>query len=195
MLRTLLLAPILFLQACGQMSPLSAELKDLPDNYPLRTACYGLSQDLKQAIRVRPDDATDIRLCASVQKDGHIGLDVNYRPQVATDPIFAFVTLRTDDGENASGLFPLRVNPVTGAHELYLTDGCAVGSVGGCAQQAQQKMRELFEALENDEQEKIASFHVDLAFVSVKSENDLKWDLHDPMRKSAYTFNVTDLSE
>lgn len=193
MMRISLLAPFCLLLGCGPLSSSSAELKNLPDNYPVRTTCYGLSQDLKEAIRVRSDDAADIRLCASVQKDGHVGLDINYHPQVVADPIFALVSLRGDDGRNATGLFPLVVNPITGAHELYLTDGCSVGSVGGCSQQASKKMQELFEALHYQDQEKIATFNVDLAFVSVKNENELRWDLHDSLRKSSYTFKIEDL--
>jgi hypothetical protein len=193
MLRNLFLAPALCLMACGPMNNGGTELKSLPDNYPMRTSCYGLGQGLKQAIRVRPDDATDIRLCASVQKDGHIGLDVNYHPAVPANTVMAMVTLRGTDGKNSSGLFPLKVNPVTGSHELSLTDGCSVGALGGCSQPANRKNQDLFEALRADNGERFASFTVDLAFVSVKSENELHWDLHDSLSKRSYSFAVHEL--
>ena len=69
---------------------------------------------------------------ATVQKDGHVGLDLRYQA-LAKDqdnPIFALVTLSDGQGRSSTDLFRMAPNPMSGAYELYLTDGCLVGSYG-----------------------------------------------------------------
>jgi len=171
-----------------------AHLKaDLPDTYAVKSVCYALSQDLEHPIRVEADDESDIRLCAVVQKDGHLGLDVRYQPQqkAMPYPIFAMVTLEDGKGRSASEMFRMQSNPFSGTYELYLTDGCLVGTFGGCAQNSQRKMQQLLDILES--RERSATFDVGLAFVAVKSESESQWDLHNPLKKQNYKFEIKNL--
>ena len=182
---------LLFVASCSGEN--RSAKSELPDNFPIRSVCYGVSQDLKEAVKVADEDASPIRLCANVQKDGHLGLDVRYLPGKATAryPVFALVTLQDGSGRSASEMFQMQSNPFSGAYEIYLTDGCLVGSFGGCTQSAHRKMQELFQYLQD--RENSGGFEVSLAFVAVKGQDQFQWDLHDTLQKKNYQFKVKDL--
>lgn len=183
----------LFLTSCG-MNKTASEIKaELPDNFALKSNCYGLSQDIEAPVRVEADDQIDVRLCANLQKDGHLAFDVNYKPQkkLSESPLFAFVTLDDKKGRTASELFRMTKNPISGTYQLYLTDGCLVGRFGGCAQDSQKKMRDFLELLNNRESRD--AFELGLAFVAIKSDKETQWDLHNPARKENYKFPIRDL--
>ncbi|MBC7530794.1 MAG: hypothetical protein H7318_04385 [Oligoflexus sp.] len=190
---TILIA--LTLIACGvkQGSELSDVKSELPDNYAIKSLCYGLSQDLDKAVKVEADDESDIRLCAVVQKDGHLGLDMRYQPErkIISAPVFAMVTLQDGKGRTASEMFRMSSNPLSGGYELYLTDGCLVGTFGGCTQSAEKKMFQFLDIL--NARERSSSFDVSLAFVSIKNERETQWDLHNPLKKENYKFAIKDL--
>lgn len=181
--------------ACGvkQGTELSEVKSELPDNYAIKSLCYALSQELDKPVKVEADDESDVRLCAVVQKDGHLGLDLHYQPQrkVLVDPVFAMVTLEDGKGRTASEMFRMEANPYSGAYELYLTDGCLVGTFGGCAQNARRKMSQFLDVLTS--RERSSSFDVSLAFVSVKNDQESQWDLHNPLKKENYRFEIKDL--
>ena len=185
----------LFLVACGITKPSSelANTNDLPDNYAVKSECYALTQDLDKAIKVEADDVSDIRLCAIVQKDGHLGLDLRYQPQdkIPPYPIFAMVTLQDGKGRSSSEMFRMQSNAFSGSYELYLTDGCLVGSFGGCAQGAQKKMQQLLDVL--NARERSRSFDVSFAFVSLKNDQEAQWDIHNSLKKQNYKFEIKDL--
>jgi hypothetical protein len=61
-------------------------------------------------------------------------------------------------GRTASGVFPLVWNPFNGIYELQLSQGCLIGSPGGCAVTAPDAMRQLFAALPQAED----SWHPDV---------------------------------
>ncbi len=166
---------------------------ELPDNYAIKSICYAQSQDLDHPVQVESDDESDIRLCAVVQKDGHLGLDVRYQAhqKAFPYPIFAMVTLEDGKGRSASGMFRMQSNPFSGLYELYLTDGCLVGTFGGCAQGSQKKMHQLLDILEN--RERSSSFDVGLAFVAINSEREFQWDLRNPLAKENYHFEFKNL--
>jgi len=189
----ILIALMLF--ACGvkQGSELSDVKSELPDNYATKSLCYGLSQDLDKAVKVEADDESDIRLCALVQKDGHLGLDIRYQPErkILSAPVFAMVTLQDGKGRTASEMFRMNSNPLSGAYELYLTDGCLVGTFGGCAQSAEKKMMQFLDILNT--RERSSNFDVSLAFVSIKNDRETQWDLHNPLKKENYKFAIKDL--
>lgn len=185
----------LTLIACGvkQGSELSVVKSELPDNYAIKSLCYGLSQDLDKAVKVEADDESDIRLCAVVQKDGHLGLNMRYQPErkIISSPVFAMVTLQDGKGRTASEMFRMSSNPLSGGYELYLTDGCLVGTFGGCALSAEKKMLQFLDIL--NARERSSSFDVSLAFVSIKNERETQWDLHNPLKKENYKFAIKDL--
>lgn len=180
----------LFLVSCGMNKPASEIKSELPDNFALKSSCYGLSQDLEAPVRVEADDQVDVRLCTNVQKDGHLAFDIQYKPQkkLSPYPIFAYVTIDDGKGSVASELFRMSRNPVSGAYQLYLTDGCLVGRFGGCAQESQRKMQEFMELLSDRETRN--AFDLSLAFVAIKSDKETQWDLHNPVRKENYRFPV-----
>lgn len=185
----------LSLSSCGAKpgSEFADVKSELPDNYAVKSLCYGLSQELDQPIKVEADDESDVRLCAVVQKDGHLGLDMRYQPQrkILSAPVFAMVTLQDAKGRSASEMFRMATNPLSGAYELYLTDGCLVGTFGGCAQVAEKKMLQFLDLL--NARERSSSFDVSLAFVSIKNERETQWDLHNPAKKENYKFAIKDL--
>ncbi|RYZ57049.1 MAG: hypothetical protein EOP07_11000 [Proteobacteria bacterium] len=186
---------VALLISCGvkQVSNLSSTKSELPDNYAIKSSCYALSQDLEKPIRVEADDESNIRLCAVVQKDGHLGLDLRYQPQnkLSPYPIFAMVTVQDAKGREASEMFRMESNPYSGAYELYITDGCLVGTFGGCAQSAQKKMLRFLDVLNN--RERSDAFDVSLAFVAMKSDKETEWDMHNPLKKENYKFEIKDL--
>lgn len=186
------LISVLFLISCGVNKSASHLKSELPDNYPLKSNCYGLSQDLNAPVKVEADDQIDVRLCAKLQKDGHLAFDIRYNPQkkLSPYPIFAYVSLDDGSGRTASEMFRMTMNPYTGAYELYLTDGCLVGRFGGCAEESQKKMQTLIDMLNHRENRN--PFSMSLAFVAIKSEQETQWDLHNPARKENYRFLIKD---
>lgn len=183
----------LFFTSCG-MNKTPAEIKaELPDNYALKSNCFGMSQEMDTPVKVEADDQIDIRLCANVQKDGHLAFNVNYRPQkkLSNYPLFAFVSLDDGKGRTVSELFPMRKDPYSGAYQLYLTDGCLVGRFGGCAESSQEKMQAFMDMLNKPETR--ASFDLSLAFVAIKSDKETQWDMHNPQKKENYKFPIKDL--
>ncbi|MBC7660072.1 MAG: hypothetical protein H7249_10215 [Chitinophagaceae bacterium] len=194
-MRYFALLSALALLSCGITKPHSdlTAKADLPDNYAIKSVCYGLAQDIEKAIKVDVDDTTDVRLCAVVQKDGHLGLDLRYQPQSKPllDPVFAMVTLQDGKGRSSSEMFQMRSSPYSGAFELYLTDGCIVGSFEGCAHGAEKKMQQFLNVLSN--REHTSGFDVSLAFVSVKNDHEAQWDLHNPLKRQNYKFEIKDL--
>lgn len=182
----------LFLTSCGMHKSASEVKSELPDNYPLKSTCYGLSQEIDAPVKVESEDQIDVRLCANLQKDGHLAFDIRYNPQkkLSPYPIFAFVSIDDGHGRTASELFRMTMNPYTGAYQLYLTDGCLVGRFGGCAQESQKKMQVLLDMLNHRETRN--SFDMSLAFVAIKSEKETQWDLHNPSRKENYRFSIKD---
>ena len=183
----------LAVMSCGVSKRGSQLQADLPDNYAIRSSCYALSQDLKQPILVASDDGADIRLCANVQKDGHLGLDLRYQSLQKNPgfPIYALVTLQDGKGRSSSETFRMEANPLAGNYQLYLTDGCLIGSFGGCSQTSQKKMQQLFDVLNN--RERSNGFEVNLAFGVIKSDQEAQWDLHNPLKKQSYRFEIKDL--
>ncbi|RYZ89911.1 MAG: hypothetical protein EOP04_05505 [Proteobacteria bacterium] len=192
-MKQLLIIAGLFLASCGTNKPASEVQSELPDNYATRSTCYGLSQDIDTPVRVEADDQIDVRLCANLQKDGHVAFDVQYKPQkkLSAYPIFALVTLDDGKGGTASELFRMTMNPYTGKYQLYLTDGCLVGRFGGCAQDSQKKMQDLLDIL--NARESKSAFDISLAFVAIKSDKETQWDLHNPARKENYKFSIREL--
>ncbi len=190
LMRQYIVTAALLLASCGMNKPSSEVKSELPANYALRTSCQGLSQDLESSVKVSADDTIDVRLCTHLQKDGHLAFDINYRPQknLAPYPIFAFVNLEDGKGKTASELFRMNANPFTGTYQLYLTDGCVVGSFGGCAQESQKKMQDFMSLVSTREAR--SNFQVSLAFVAIKNDKETHWDLHNPARKENYRFTV-----
>lgn len=150
---------LLFLLAVGACGPrpgvsssLSEQTSDWGDTTALKSQCFALATELEKSVRVDYDDQAEVRLCAHLQTDGQMALELRYHPdRMPTSRLAALVHVRNAQGQQAEGLFPLSFQTLTQSHELYLSRGCLLGRIGGCARQSTPAMRELFAPLRSEE--------------------------------------------
>ncbi len=130
-----------------------------PANLPIRSECLGLDATKNRSIPVDWDDQTPLRVCLVQQNDGALAFDVRLRTDTpALRRQAVNIEVQGSAGRTASGVFPLVWNPFNGLYELQLSQGCLVGTPGGCAVTAPDSMRQLFTALPQAED----SWHPDV---------------------------------
>jgi hypothetical protein len=148
MLQTIL--ALASLVGCGEKVE-TAKLADFdinPANLPVRSACLGLDATKNRSIPVDWDDHSPLRVCLVQQNDGALAFDIRLRTETPALTRQALnVEVQGSTGRTASGVFPLTWNPFNGLYELQLSQGCLVGTPGGCAVTAPDSMRQLFTAL------------------------------------------------
>ncbi|WP_141733685.1 hypothetical protein [Oligoflexus tunisiensis] len=158
---------------CGEKAE-TANLADIdinPANTPVRFECLGLDATKNRSIPVDWDDQTPLRVCLIQQADGALAFDIRLRTETPALRRQAMsVQVQGANGRSAAGVFPLVWNPFTGIYELQLSQGCLVGSPGGCAVTAPAVMRHLFTALPPAED----SWHPDVAMTLTLVQPDGK---------------------
>lgn len=136
------------LSALAAQSQSHSQSLELLDNDPIKLHCWGMSQKAKSPVPVGYDDQADVRVCVALQKDGHVGIDLRYRPDLAgTTGAFARFKLRDGAGEEAEELFPLSPQRLSQSFDVYLSSGCVVGGIFGCVTASSEQMSELFRPL------------------------------------------------
>lgn len=119
-----------------------------PSNLPIRSECLGLDATKNRSIPVDWDDQAPLRVCLVQQNDGALAFDIRLRTETpALRRQAVNIEVQGSTGRRASGVFPLVWNPFNGLYELQLSQGCLVGTPGGCAVTAPDTMRQLFTAL------------------------------------------------
>ncbi len=125
---------------------------DWADNTPIKSHCFALGQSLAAAVPVDFDDQAEVRVCASIQKDARLGVDLRLRPnQPHSGHLAALVVVRNTQGEEARRMFRLDQDPLSADYTLYLSQGCLVGRPGGCARTSSPAMRELLAPIASQE--------------------------------------------
>lgn len=159
---------------CGEKAETNkiAELDINPANLPIRSECLGLDATKNRSIPVDWDDQTPLRVCLVEQADGALGFDIRLRTETPGLRRQAMnVEVQGSSGRTASGVFPLVWNPFTGIYELQLSQGCLVGSPGGCAVTAPDAMRQLFTALPQAEDSWHPDVHMSLTLVQADGKD------------------------
>lgn len=142
------------IMACGARNE-SAKLSQNdfnPANAPVRSDCLAWDAAKKRTVAVDWDDQASLRVCMILQNDGALGFDLRLRTSVPEMRRQALqVELKNPVGGSSVGVFPLVWNPFNGIYELKLSQGCLIGTPGGCAESAPLEMRRLFDPLPRSE--------------------------------------------
>lgn len=159
----------------SQNPPLSQSV-ELLENDPIKLHCWGMSKDSPSPVEVSYEDQAAIRVCVSLQKDGHIGIDLRYRSEAAkTTGAFVRLKLRDAAGEEAQELFPLSPEPKTQSFDIYLSSGCVVAGINGCISSSSEQMSQLFRPLllQGDETS-YSPFTLEIALLDVQGGKTLR---------------------
>jgi hypothetical protein len=172
------------LVGCGEKADTSrlSEFDINPSNLPIRSECLGLDATKNRSIPVDWDDQTPLRVCLIQQNDGALAFDIRLRTDTPGLRRQALnIEVQGGTGRKASGVFPLVWNPFNGIYELQLSQGCLVGSPGGCAVTAPEAMRQLFTALPQAEDSWHPEVQMSLTLVQANGKSDpenLRFQFH-----------------
>ena len=185
---------LLVLMACGPRP--SSSLNQIPadsaDNTPVKSQCFALGRSLDAAVPVEYDDQAEVRLCANVQKDGQLGLDLRFRPsQMPSGRMAALVVVRNTQGVEARRMFRLEQDPLTADYALNLSQGCLVGKPGGCARMGTPSMHELLAPIQSQEGAiGFKPFVFEVTFIDLMNSKLQAPELDSLARQSAYKVSL-----
>ncbi len=182
------------LTACGQFSALphshlQGAATELLDTDPIKLHCWAMSKKSPEPVEVDYDDQADIRVCVALQNDGHLGIDLRYRPDsLKARGAFAQFKVQNAAGVQASELFPLTPQKFSSTFEIYLGDGCVIGGVQSCVKEGSAQMRQLFRPLQPEgDGSSYAPFTLQISLLEVKTEKTLT---SHPAFRQSYRINV-----
>lgn len=157
MLRLLSFCLLVAVFACGPKPLSTAQLSETPaaewgDTTPIKTTCFALDRRVENAILVDYDDQAPVRLCAHLQADNSLAFELRYRPEGRVSrPVVTSLKITNAKGESAQATFPLHFHALTQSFELYISQGCILSRLDGCAQSSSPEMRALFSPIRNEE--------------------------------------------
>ena len=146
-------------------------MRDEPDNTPLRSECLGFDSILNKTTQVEWDDLSELRVCLVLQKGNALAFDIRLRND-ANDvkAPAASIELRSPNGQSRNAMFPMHWNPFNGIYELQLSQGCLIGKPAGCAQEAPESMRELFQSVPHSESHWHSEVNLQLTMITIESK-------------------------